>query len=682
VSGLEPAGASGAPDLDTIRADPTTSSGPVEYVSGRRRLRRFAAHPGGVLALAWLAILVIVAVFAPLIAPHSPTAQDLTHPWAAPSATHWLGTDDLGRDVLSRLIYGARVSMRVSFEVVALALIVALPVGLAAGYRGGQVDNVLMRFMDGGLSFPPLVLALAIAGVLGPGINNVALALAVVFFPSFSRLIRGQSLAVKEETFVEASQTVGTPPVPIVVRRVLPNVSSALIVAVALALGAALLAEAGLSFLGLGTQPPAASWGSMLREYYDNGLFTHPWSLVVPGMAIALAVLAFNTVGDAMAATLGVTRTHLSRRVQRTPRGGASRGLTVVARPAQPSSPAPVCGATVAIPGGTGSPLLEVDALSVELQTETGLLRAVDEVSITVGKGEVLGLVGESGSGKTLTALAIMRLLASPPATIVGGAVRFAGRDLLSLDIDHMRRLRGGQIAMVFQDPMSTLNPAIRIGKQIAEAIRLHQDVDRTSAARRAVELLEKVGIPDPAQRVHSYPHELSGGMCQRAVIAMALSCQPQLLIADEPTTALDVTIQAQVVDLLRQLQRDTGMGVIFVTHDLGLVADLCDRVAVMYAGQIIETAPTDGLFAHPVHPYTEGLLAATPSTEEARAGELRTISGQVPVLTRMPSGCRFHPRCPYSVDACFNTRPPLVAKGDRSDRCLRARDLTLRGVQ
>jgi oligopeptide/dipeptide ABC transporter ATP-binding protein len=229
---------------------------------------------------------------------------------------------------------------------------------------------------------------------------------------------------------------------------------------------------------------------------------------------------------------------------------------------------------------------------------------------------------------------------------------------------------------------MSSLNPAIRIGDQIAEAVRLHHDVDRAAARARAIELLDKVGIADPAQRARSYPHQLSGGMRQRVMIAMALAGEPKLLIADEPTTALDVTIQAQVVDLLRQLQKEEGIGIIFVTHDLGLVADLCDRVAVMYAGQIVETASTEELFARPAHPYTEGLLASTPSAEAVRPGGLATIRGRVPMLGAMPAGCRFHPRCAHAAETCSSTVPQLVANGGRSNRCLRSSDLLLQGVE
>ncbi len=641
--------------------------------------RRLLGQWGFRLALGWILVLAVVAVFAPLVASYSPTAQDLLHRFVGASAHHWLGTDDLGRDVFSRLVYGTRVSMRVSFEVVGLALVVAIPIGLLAGYRGGQTDNVLMRVMDGGLSFPPLVLALAVVAVLGPGINNAALALAVVFVPSFARLVRGQTLAVKEEPFVEASRSLGTPAAAIVARRVLPNVLPALIVQISLALGGALLAEAALSFLGLGEQPPAPSWGSMLQEAYNTGLFTHPWSLVVPGAAIASAVLAFNILGDGLSAALGVTRTHvLSRRGGE--RRASRRGLTTVgARRLEVTVATP--------PGGTADvdACLVVDGLTVRVATPAGSAAVVEDVSLVVKEGEVLGLVGESGSGKTVTSLAIMRLLPSPSFTITAGSVWLGGQDLLTLDFDGMRKVRGGEVAMIFQDPMTSLNPARTIGAQLSEAVRLHRPLSRDAARREAVDLLDRVGIPDPRQRVKSFPHQLSGGMRQRVMIAMALTCHPRLLIADEPTTALDVTVQAQVLDLLRDLSRTERLAVIFVTHDLGVVAELCDRVAVMYAGQIVEQSATSQLFSSPLHPYTAGLLGAS----RAAAGDRQPIpiAGQVPAVGQTPAGCRFHPRCPHVVERCTEVPPPLDAVvrenagAGRTCRCWRQDELDLQGI-
>jgi oligopeptide/dipeptide ABC transporter ATP-binding protein len=309
-------------------------------------------------------------------------------------------------------------------------------------------------------------------------------------------------------------------------------------------------------------------------------------------------------------------------------------------------------------------PLLTVDDLRVHLFTGQGVVRAVDGVGFSLTAGGSLGIVGESGCGKTMTALALMRLIPSPPARIVSGRIMFDGEDVAALDEARLRELRGDAMAMIYQDPMTTLNPVFSVGEQIAEAVRLHRDASRASALARAVEMLELVGIPDPARCAQSYPHQLSGGMRQRAVIAMALACHPKLLIADEPTTALDVTIQAQVLDLMRRLQRELGTAIILITHDLGVIADLVDTVVVMYAGKVVERAPVRSLFASPRHPYTQGLLRAVPSLE-TREHRMRTIEGTVPPAFAMPQGCRFHPRCPLARDICHVEEPPVVR--DRS---------------
>jgi oligopeptide/dipeptide ABC transporter ATP-binding protein len=287
--------------------------------------------------------------------------------------------------------------------------------------------------------------------------------------------------------------------------------------------------------------------------------------------------------------------------------------------------------------------------------------RAVDGVSFELFPGETLGIVGESGCGKTVTSLSILRLVPEPPGHILPGSViEFDGRNLLALAPADLRAVRGNQIAMVFQEPMTSLNPVFTVGDQIAEAAIIHQRLSRTAARARAIEMLTLVGIPDPAERVDDYPHQLSGGMRQRVMIAMALICHPKILIADEPTTALDVTIQAQILELLDRLQAELGMGVLLITHDLGVVAGHANRVAVMYAGQIVETATTTDLFDRPTHPYTEGLLAAVPRIEAPRS-RLHAIPGQVPAATAWPVGCRFHPRCPYAWDKCVAEAPPLL---------------------
>ncbi len=308
-----------------------------------------------------------------------------------------------------------------------------------------------------------------------------------------------------------------------------------------------------------------------------------------------------------------------------------------------------------------GRPLLAVEGLRTVFATEAGPAAAVDGVSLSLGQGETLGVVGESGCGKSITALSIMRLV-PPPGRVVGGAVHFDGRDLLVLPEREMQRVRGNQIAMIFQEPMTSLNPVLTVGWQIAEAIRLHQGLGRRAAWERTVEMLRLVEIPDPGERAESYPHQMSGGMRQRVMIAMAMSCGPRLLIADEPTTALDVTIQAQILELLRSLRERTGMGMFLITHDLGIVAEQADHVVIMYAGRIVERAPVGVLFERPLHPYTVGLLASVPGIGGHRR-RLESIPGIVPGPLHLPSGCRFRDRCPKAVDACATIDPALEEK-------------------
>jgi len=306
------------------------------------------------------------------------------------------------------------------------------------------------------------------------------------------------------------------------------------------------------------------------------------------------------------------------------------------------------------------APLLSVRDLRTTFATEDGIVTAVDGVSFSIEKGTTVGLVGESGSGKSVTSLSIMKLIPSPPGKVEAKEILFDGKDLSRLKEREMRRIRGNEIAMVFQEPMTSLNPVFKIGDQIMEAIILHQKVNKREARERAIELLRLVGIPSPEKRVDEYPHQLSGGMRQRVVIAMALSCSPKLLIADEPTTALDVTIQAQILDLLRRLQEELGMAILLITHDLGVVAETCRRVMVMYAGKIVEEGPVVPLFQEPAHPYTRGLLDSIPKLNEDRP-RLTSIPGVVPHPARMPKGCRFHPRCPLARPICEEEEPPLI---------------------
>jgi peptide/nickel transport system ATP-binding protein len=328
----------------------------------------------------------------------------------------------------------------------------------------------------------------------------------------------------------------------------------------------------------------------------------------------------------------------------------------------------------MAAPASEPTTLLEIRDLVTEFRTPEGTLRAVDGVSFDVAARSTLGLVGESGCGKSVTALSIMRLVASPPGRIAAGTIRYGGRDLLALRPAEMRAIRGNRIAMIFQEPMTSLNPVFTVGAQVAEAVRLHQRKSRREARAAAIEMFRRVGIPSPEDRVDAYPHQLSGGMRQRVMIAMALACRPDLLIADEPTTALDVTIQAQILDLLRSLQRELGMSILLITHDLGVVAESCDEVIVMYAGRIVERARTETLFAAPRHHYTAGLLRSVPSygdgTAVAEHGRLQEIRGMVPALNELPHGCKFVDRCPAAAERCRAEEPALVPLGASWVRC------------
>jgi peptide/nickel transport system permease protein len=649
----------------------------------RNAFRRLVKKPGPAIALVYIIVVAFCAVFRSWVAPYNPDEQDIPNKFATPSWQHWAGTDNLGRDILSRLIYGAWTSLQVAIAVIVIAMAVSLVIGLFAGYMGGRTDNAMMRVVDGGLAFPPLVLAIAVAGILGKETKYIILSLSIVFVFGLTRLVRGTTLAVREEPFVEASRASGSRTHRILAFRILPNVRSPLLVAATFGIAGVLIAEAGLAYLGLGNPPPAASWGGMLRNAYDTALYQARWQLIPPGIAIAITVFAFTILGEGLRDVLGTGQSARARRKER-------RGLTSVVRPTDapepgdapsPEAPRPHDPALgVALPSGLDDALLSIEHLSVEFITTRGAARVVDDVSLAIRRGETVGLVGESGSGKTVTSLAVMRLVPSPPGRIVAGNIFFEGRDLLGLNFKQMRELRGTKISMIFQDPMTSLDPTFTVGSLLIEAQTLHGSVSRKQARARAMELLELVGIPAPEARLRQYPHQLSGGLRQRVMIAVALANRPQLLIADEPSTALDVTIQAQILDLLRSLQRELGMAMLFVTHDLGVIADLCDRVAVMYAGQLVEQASAHDLFERPQHPYTAGLLGAMPQV--GLLGErLTVIRGQVPLPHQMPAGCRFAARCDHAVDECRAEAVPLTTASTREVRCVRSADLELRGA-
>ncbi len=595
-----------------------------------------------------LLVLLVLAYGADWLAPYDPVTMDIAGRLSPPTAAHWLGQDEYGRDVLSRLLHGARVSLTVAIASSTIAMAIGVALGLVGGYFRGLSEIFTLRMVDIVLSFPPILLALLVVTLFGPGTVTLTACLSVLFAPSFARVTYGETLAARQLDYVEAVRALGAGSARIVTRTVLPNIAGPIVVQFSLTVASAILIESGLSFLGLGVVPPDPSWGLMIRG--ARGYMNYSaMGLIWPCLALVATVLIFNGLCD---------------------------GLRDIFDPKTKSgSAAPEPATTDDRPFEAGA-LLQVDDLSTHIRTEKGLVKAVDRVSFTIRPGETLAIVGESGSGKTMTGLSIMGLTPQPAGRIVGGQVRLATRDgtvvdVASADDTTLQRIRGDEVAMIFQEPMTALNPVYRIGDQIAESVLRHRRIDRAAAWRLAVETLDKVGVPEPDLRARAFPHELSGGLRQRAMIAIALALEPSLLIADEPTTALDVTIQAQILELLSRLlqESDPKPALIFITHDLGVVAEIAHRVMVFYAGRVVEEGPVEEVFAQPRHPYTRGLLdsAPTPGANE----RLRAIEGVVPSPYDRPPGCVFAPRCPLAQARCREIPPQLEAVGtSRRSRC------------
>ena len=595
-----------------------------------------------------LLVIVLLTLLIPLLPLQAPDITATADRFKRPlTEGHLLGTDHLGRDLLSRLLHGARLSLAVGIAAALIAATIGTVIGIVAGYFGGRLDNVIMRGVDMLMAFPYILLALAIVAALGPGLMNALLAVAVVNIPFFARNIRGVTVSLAGREFIDAARLSGSGHTRIILTELLPNVLPVIVIAISTTVGWMILETAGLSFLGLGSQPPQADLGSMLGEA-RSAIISHPHTSMVPGMMIFLIVMSINLLGDGV-------RDALDPRL----RSGAltrPRAITLIERQGE-------------LPPATDD-LLAIQKLHTQFHVDKRVYRAVDNVSLSVNAGECLGIIGESGSGKSVTALSVMGLVASPPGIICGGAVRFQGNDLLETKYKALRPLRGDRVAYIFQDPLATLHPLYRVGRQLAEAIQSHHSVSHTQARTRAIQLLKDVRLPNPESRVDNYPHELSGGMRQRIGIAMALANEPDVIIADEPTTALDVTVQAQILSLLNDLRRERGLAIIFITHDFGVVAQLCDRVAVMYAGCIVEQGPTASVLETPAHPYSKQLIDCVPVLGAGQR-TLQAIPGLPPVLDNLPSGCAFAPRCNKAQDCCHAVEVTLSGDGQRAVRCL-----------
>ncbi|WP_165831871.1 dipeptide/oligopeptide/nickel ABC transporter permease/ATP-binding protein [Brachybacterium endophyticum] len=616
------------------------------------------------IALGFLALLVLAAILAPVISPFDPLATG--SPVQPPSGEHLMGTDSVGRDVFSRLLNGARTSLVIGLCATGLALVVAAVIGSFAATAPRLPSEILMRILDVVMAFPGIALAAVFVAVFGTSVPVLILAIGFPYIPQLARVVRANVLAQFGEDYVAATQVMGASTAWILFKHVARNCLAPILVFATVLVADAIVFEASLSFINAGVQPPSPSWGNIMSEGKSVLLAGYWWPTFFPGVAIVLTVLSLNILSE------GLTDTFASPRIKATADVEADERAEEEARESEQRSE-DVLGAVEADEAAavlhaslqrlrtaeqargarpdaaTGEPLLEVRNLSVAFPAAHGDVDIVDDVSFTVRPGETMGLVGESGSGKSVTSLAIMGLL--PRTARVSGEVLLDDTKILELDAKRLNALRGHGVAMIYQDALSSLNPSMLIRSQMKQ-------LTSRGGTRSAEELLELVGL-EPQRTLSSYPHELSGGQRQRVLIAMALTRDPRLVIADEPTTALDVTVQKQVVELLERLREELGFAMVFVSHDLALVSQLAHHITVMYAGQVVEQASTAEILTDPRHEYTRGLLGSVLSIE-TQADRLLQVPGTVPSPREFARGDRFAPRS-QDPGARADVRPALM---------------------
>jgi len=497
------------------------------------------------------------------------------------------------------------------------------------------------------MAFPYILLALAIVAALGPGLFNALIAVALVNIPFFARNIRGVTVTLANKEFIEAARLSGMSNLRILVVEIFPNLLPMIVIAMSTTVGWMILETAGLSFLGLGSQPPQADLGSMLGEA-RSALITNPHTSFVPGIMIFCIVIGINLFGDGV-------RDALDPRLKK---GSLIRPLPQTIYEGGDTQPQP------------STKLLSVQNLSTQFHVNQDIYQSSNDVSFEIQEGECLGLIGESGSGKSVTALSVTSLVASPPGVIKKGSVNYKNQNLLALPFEELRSIRGNKISYIFQDPLTTLHPLHTIGDQLLEALQAHDSkLSASESISKSKELLKSVQIPNPDNVWDVYPHQLSGGMRQRVCIAMALINDPELIIADEPTTALDVTVQAQILNILNSLRKERKLSILFISHDFGVISQLCDRVIVMYAGSIVEEGPVKNIMQQAAHPYTSELIKCVPQLGNKEYA-LHSIPGNPPSLNQLPEGCAFANRCQYKQDQCLKGSVPVSSKDDRSYKC------------
>lgn len=616
-------------------------------------LRAFLSAPSGVAGIIVLAFILFGAIIAPQTLIEPATKLDIRSANAQPSSLHLLGTDTLGRDILARILVATRLSIGLSFAAAGLGALIGMTMGTGAVVLQGRARSVALRTIDALLSFPGILVAIYVGTIIGPGILGVILGVGITISFSYARVTSALSLAIVDRDFVSAARISGISQIRLMTRYVLPNIAETLAITTTVAVANSITAVSTLSFLGLGVQAPDFDWGRMLTEG-TQAFYVTPAAALGPAFAIALTSMAFGFSGEAIARALNPVLWARRDTAAATADGVAAMPL-IPAVHFERDSRAPT----------TAEAVLEVKDLSVSFPSSHGTFRVVDGVSFWLKKGERLGIVGESGCGKTTTALAISQLVPYPGS--VQGTVTLQGREIMNGNGHDptLSKHLGTKLAIVYQDPLSSLNPALKIGPQLTEASEIHRSMARPSATKTAIERLREVNIPAAEIQLTRYPHELSGGMRQRVMIAMGLMMDPALFICDEPTTSLDVTVQAQIMDLLAKLNELHGSAIILISHNLALVSQNTDRVLVMYAGRVVEDLTTRQLLAGGLHPYTRQLLASIPDTSRPKEDRLEYIPGQAPDPANLPTGCPYHPRCPLAFGKCRVERPPLVLHGD-----------------
>jgi peptide/nickel transport system permease protein len=603
--------------------------------------------------------IVAVAILAPFVAPHDPLDQNLGDnfkpPWWAEGGdpTYPLGTDPLGRDLLSRLIYGARYSLLISVGAVVLGSLLGFAIGIVAGFFGRAADTVLMRLGDIQLAFPFVLFAIAILAVSPERTAwHLILVLGLSSWVIYARVVRSRVLTEREQEYALAARALGASRRRVLGRYVVPNVWQSVPLIALLNLAFFVIVESLLSFLGLGLSPPTPSWGSILadgRQY----MMVNKWMAILPGIAIVVTVLSISLATDGVADVLDPKLGHGTYRRKPLTRKGAEGAEGAQGAEEEGNSEAK----------GRAEALLRVRGLTTIFPGRSATIWAVNGVSFDLERGQVLGVVGESGSGKSTLGLSLIQLL-DAPGRIAAGEILFQGRDLVRVGNQEMAAIRGRRIGMIFQDPGTSLNPVLTVGYQLRETLRVLRRVTGGEADRIAREALAAVHVADPDRVMRAYPFQLSGGMQQRAMIALAMIGNPDVLILDEPTSALDVTTQAQFLDELDALQERSGTSIVFITHDIALLANFADAILVMYAGQVCEIGPTRQVIEAPRHPYTRALLDAVERTSVGETGRLAAIPGDPPDPARLPPGCPFAPRCPHAMAICREVMPRRIAVG------------------